>query len=381
MKNQKIKVLHYIKHLECGGGEMLLYNLYQHMNRDKVQFDFLVNTNKEEALNGKLKALGCKVIPLMNNEPKFIPWKILKASFNLKKILANGEYKIIHIHCSNSQGLIYAHIARKAKVPVIVIHAHNSFVDGSSLQIKQLFHRLFKNMYLNDPTDYFACSELAARWLFSENIANNNCLILKNGIDIEKYKYSSTVRASIRRKYGIGEDKKVILNVGRFETQKNQKFLIDVFENINTQSNDYMLIIIGRGSLKYEIEEKVSKSGLNDKIIFIDHTFEVEKFMFASDFFVFPSLHEGLGIAAIEAQASGLPTVISDGVPKDVAISNLVLSIPLDASADIWAKKIMELSLNNNRESCCHAIKKYGYDICESAKILEEFYTNKVRNK
>ena len=157
--------------------------------------------------------------------------------------------------------------------------------------------------------------------------------------------------------------------------------MIDVFKNINEQSDDYMLIIIGKGSLKYEIEKKVSISGLNDKIIFIHHTFEVEKYMFASDLFVLPSLYEGLGIAAIEAQAAGLPTVISDGVPQDTVISDLVLSIPLEAPADIWAEKIMKIELNNNRESSAPVVKKAGYDIYESAKMLEEFYIGKAEWK
>lgn len=377
MDNNKIKVLHYIKHLEYGGGEMLLYNLYQHMDREKIQFDFLVNTNKEEALNEKLKALGSEIIPLMYNEPKFIPWKILKASIMMKKLLACGQYKIIHIHCSNAQGLVYAHIAKKAKVPVIVVHAHNSSVDGSSILIKQIAHRLFKYLYLNNPTDYFACSRLAAMWLFSEKIASDKCVYLKNGIDVEKYRFDSNIRNYMRNKLKLN-NKNVILNIGRLELQKNQMFLLNIFYNICKLSDDFILIIIGKGSLKDQIEKKATSSGIKDKIIFIDHTFEVEKYMFASDLFVLPSLYEGLGIAAIEAQAAGLPTVISDRVPKEAAISDLVFSIPLDVPTDIWAEKIMNLSLNEDRESSYLAIKKAGYDIYESAKLLEKFYINKL---
>ena len=380
MENDKIKVLHYIKYLEYGGSEMLLYNLYQHMNRDKIQFDFLVNTNREEALDEKLKSLGSEIIPLMNNEPKFIPWKILKASIMLKKILSNGQYKIIHIHCSNSQGLVYAHIAKKAKVPVIVIHAHNSGVDGPLLLLKQIVHRLFKYLYLNDPTDYFACSRSAAQWMFSEKIAADKCFYLKNGIDIQKYRFDRNIRNDIRNKLKLN-NKNVILNIGRLVLQKNQLFLMDIFENICRQSDDFILIIIGNGPLKHQIEKKTVLSGIKDKIIFIDHTFEIEKYMFASDLFVLPSLYEGLGIAAIEAQAAGLPTVISDGVPQDTVISDLVLSIPLEAPADIWAEKIMKIELNNNRESSPSVVKKAGYDIYESAKMLEEFYIGKAERK
>ena len=334
--------------------------------------------NKEEALDDKLRAMGSEIIPLMDDEPKFIPWKIIKASINLKRILIRGQYKIIHIHCSNSQGLVYAHIAKKAKVPVIVIHAHNSAVDGSALLLKKIAHRLFKYLYLNDPTDYFACSKSAAQWLFSKRIADNKCIYLKNGIDIEKYKFNSIVRTNMRLKLGISEEKKIILNIGRLEAVKNQEFLIDVFQKIVAQSDDYVLIIIGKGSMKYQIEKKAYLSGVKDRIIFIDHTFEIEKFLFASDVFVLPSLYEGLGIAAIEAQAAGLPTIISDRVPQDTVISDLVLSISLKESADVWAKKIMKIVLNNSRELSSIAVKKAGYDINESAKMLEKFYMNKA---
>lgn len=376
MENEKIKVLHYIKHLEYGGGEMLLYNLYQHMDRNRIQFDFLVNTSKKEALNEKLENLDSEIIPLMNREPKFILWKVIKTSIMLKKLLSIRQYKIIHIHSSNASGFLYAHIAKKAKIPVIIIHAHNSDVDGSLIALKRLIHKILKHLYLNDPTDYFSCSKLAAQWLFTENIANNNCIYLKNGIDIEKYKFNSNVRTKIRKELKVG-DKTVILNVGRLELQKNQQFLIEVFERVCQRSDNYILIIIGKGSLKYQIEKKADSLGIKDKIIFIDHTFEIEKYMFASDLFVLPSLYEGLGIAAIEAQAAGLPTVISDAVPKDVAISDLILQISLNDSINTWAEKIVNLSLNNHREKSNLLVKKAGYDISESAKMLEEFYISK----
>lgn len=376
MAEDKIRVLHYIKHLEYGGGEMLLYNLYQHMDRNRIQFDFLVNTDKEEALDKKMKILGSEIIPLMKKEPRFIPWKIIKSALMLKKLLQEKKYKIIHIHASNGQGLAYAHIARKAKVPVVIVHAHNSDVDGSLIFLKKKIHELFKKMYLNDPTDYFACSKPAAQWLFSEHIAENKCFYLKNGIDITKFKFNSTVRDEMRKELDV-KNQTVILNIGRMEIQKNQQFLIEIFGKICSKSDNYVLVIVGKGTLKHQIQKKADALGITDKIIFVDHTFEIEKYMFASDLFILPSLYEGLGIAAIEAQAAGLPTVISDGVPKEVAISNLVLSIPLSASVDVWAKKIMKIPLNDKREAGIISVKKAEYDIAESAEKLEKFYMNK----
>lgn len=376
MTDGKIKVLHYIKHLEYGGGEMLLYNLYQHMDRNRIQFDFLVNTEEQEALDEKMKILGSEIVPLMKNEPQFIPWKIIKTSLQMKKLLSKKEYKIIHIHSSNGQGLVYAHIARKAGIPVIIVHAHNSDVDGSFIFLKKIIHGLFKTIYLKSPTDYFACSRSAAKWLFSEYIADNNCNYLKNGIDIKKFKFNNTVRFEMRKELGVDE-KTVILNVGRMEVEKNQLFLVEIFAKICSKSDNYILIIVGKGTLKKQIEKKVDTLGIKNKIIFVDHTFEIYKYMFASDLFILPSVYEGLGIAAIEAQATGLSTVISDGVPKEAVISDLTLSIPLSMSADVWAEKVMKISLNDNRETGIILAKKCGYDIVESAKNIEEFYINK----
>ena len=233
---------------------------------------------------------------------------------------------------------------------------------------------------MNDPTDYFACSRLAAQWLFSEKIAADECVYLRNGIDIQKYRFDSNIRNDMRSKLRL-DNKNVILNIGRLELEKNQLFLVDIFESICKQSDDFILIIIGKGSLKHQIEKKAVLFGIKDRIIFIDHTFEIEKYMFASDLFVLPSVYEGFGIAAIEAQATGLPTIISDGVPQETAISDLVLSIPLEVSADIWAERILKIELNNNRELSYLVAQKAGYDINESAKILEEFYIGKTEWK
>ena len=378
--NKPIRVLHYIKHLESGGGETFLYNIYKNIDRDKVQFDFLVNESNEEKLDKKIEALGGKKIVLIKKEPKFIPLKILMAGKALKELLKKEDYGILHIHCSNGQGLLYANIARKAGVPVRITHIHNTTVEGKFVLLKRLFHFACKRLYMNAPTDYIACSKMAAEWLYSDNIVKNGkYILLKNGIESEKYAFSSEIRKKQRSILGWN-DKKIILHIGRMEEQKNQIFLLNIFSEVCKLSCEYRLIMIGQGSLESIIKKRAEELCILEHILFIKYTTEVGKYLFASDVFLLPSLSEGLGIVAIEAQASGLPTIVSDRIPQEAFISDIITSVPLTEDAKTWAKKIIDMEVPKERVLGLNAVRNAGYDIRESASFLEQFYVEKSKN-
>lgn len=375
MNQSKIKVLHYIKHLESGGGEMLLYNIYKNIDREKVQFDFLVNCAKEEKLDPKIKALGGEKIALIEKEPKFTPIKIALVIKNLKKLLKSGNYSIIHIHCSNGQGLLYSHIARTTGVKNVIVHIHSTDVDGKFRLLKKVFHNGCKRAFQNAPTEKIACSELAAKWLYDvETIENNKYILLKNGIEINKYTFTQSIREEYREKVGWN-NKKIIINIGRMEEQKNQLFLLKVFNEILKKDDDYRLIIIGKGSLEKRILDKISELKINDMVKVVPYTDDVEKYLWASDLFLLPSLSEGLGIVVIEAQAAGLPTIVSNGVPKEAFVTDLISSISLDESEKEWAEKIININLNNKRdENYAQSVKDAGYDIKDTAEKLLKLY-------
>lgn len=374
MDNKPVRVLHYIKHLESGGGETLLYNIYQNIDRSQVQFDFLVNDSKEEKLDRKISRLGGRKIVLIKKEPVFTPLKILLVIIELKKMLVKGRYNIFHIHCSNGQGLLYAYIAKLANIPVRIVHIHNTAVDGKFVIFKRLFHELCKKLFISSPTDYFACSELAANWLYTQNIVGNKqYTIIKNGIDINKFIFNSTVREETRTKLGIN-GKKVLINIGRMEPQKNQVFLLKILSRLVAIDNAYVLILIGTGSLKTKIKELARKMALDSNIYFIEYTSQVQKYLWASDLFVLPSLHEGLGIVAVEAQAAGLKTIVSDAVPKEAYISKNISPLSLDIGYQGWADKILSINLDYKRIPRIQSIKQAGYDIKDTAMLLQEFY-------
>lgn len=374
MDPDKIKVLHYIKHLESGGGETLIYNIYKRIDRSKIQFDFLVNQEKEEILNSKVRKLGGKVIPLIKSEPHSAFLKIIKCSCALYKLLLNGGYSIIHIHCSNGQGLLFSYIARKAKVPVRIVHIHNADVDGNFKFLKRCFHKLCRVLFMDAPTGYIACSGKAASWLFSKDIyENKKYLLLKNGIDIQRFMFDQQERKNVRKELGWNRYT-VIVNVGRMESEKNQSFLLDIFHEVVKQRKDFRLLIIGKGNKKKEILNKIGCYGLTDKVKLINYTGAVERYLWASDIFVLPSISEGLAIAAIEAQASGITTIVSDSVPQEAVICEETEVIALKESAKDWAKVIIQRTKTNKGDRMIEPEKLAEYDINKTVGIMENYY-------
>lgn len=389
-----IKVLHYIKHLGSGGGEAFLYNIYQNIDRSRVQFDFLVNTSKQELLDDKITALGGRKVILLNEEPKSTFLKIVCVVNNLYRLLKKEEYKIIHIHCSNGQGLLYAWIAKVAGVPVRITHIHNVTVEGKAVVLKKMFHDLCKLLFMNAPTDYFACSRAAAKWLYSDKIIDKKqYVVINNGIDPEKFRFDEMIRKKIRGEFNFGrgrsdivsgeQKKKILLNIGRMEEQKNQIFLLDIFDHICNLNDDYRLVLIGRGSLEKAIKKHMQELDLADKMTFIKYTDHVEEYMWASDLFLLPSNSEGLGIVAIEAQAAGLRTIVSDRVPREAFITDLISATPLDASVKEWAENVIKADLpsNDKRKRYPDVVKGRGFEIAGVASQLQNFYEDVLKNR
>ena len=223
------------------------------------------------------------------------------------------------------------------------------------------------------PTDFAACSRHAGEWMFGKN---SSFKIIHNAVDLSKYAFNQDVRDNIRNKLGIN-DKFVIGHIGRFCYQKNQEFLIDIFNEIH-KSTDAVLLMIGSGKTESFIKSEIHKLGLDDKAIFIGNTLDVNEYYQAMDFFVLPSRVEGLGMVAVEAQVSGLPVICSTEVPDEVAITNLVTFCPLSEPASEWAKLILSHKVFERRDTT-NEIRNAGYDITKEAKILENYYLNMIK--
>lgn len=226
-------------------------------------------------------------------------------------------------------------------------------------------------------TNYFACSEHAGEWLFGKRVLKEGKItVIKNAIDVDKFKYDAIMRDKMRKKLGV-KDKIVFGHVGRFAKQKNHDFLIDVFFDIYQKRKDVVLLLIGEGSLEEKIKEKVKEKKLDDVVKFLGTKENVNDYMQAMDIFLFPSLYEGLGIVLVEAQCSGLMCVASTEVPKEVELTQNIFFA--ENRIDIWESLILE-HLNYKRESDIRNISVNGYSIKDSVVDLENRYLELVNN-
>lgn len=356
-----IRVLHVVTYMGRGGLETMLMNYYRHMDRNKIQFDFLVHRDFEADYDQEILDLGGRIYHIS----RLIPWSRSYRAKLKSFFREHPEYQIVHVHqdCLSSVAL---QCARECGMPVRIAHSHNSSQDKNLKYLIKLHYMKKIPVYA---TDLFACSESAGRWMFGEIFFR----LLNNAIDTECYKYSKSVDMEVREEFGLGNSI-VIGHVGRFDTQKNHKFLIDIFYACTKLEPNIKFLLVGDGEGKDEIRKKVQERNLQDKVIFTGIRSDVNRLMQAMNVFVFPSLYEGLPVTMIEAQAAGLPCVISDHVSSECIVTKgLVSSVPLEESPARWAEHILQQSCRNH-ENHIEEIKEAGYDISAAAKKLESFY-------
>ena len=360
-----IRVLHIVTTMNRGGLETMIMNYYRHIDRSKVQFDFLVHCDFEADYDREIKDLGGKIYRISRLNPfSFKYHKELNDFFK-----NHPEYKIVHVHqdCMSSIAL---KAAMKNNVPIRIAHSHSS---SQNKNIKYLIKKYYMKKIPKYATNLFACGQEAGDWMFS----GNNYVILKNAIDTNLYKYSLKNSIAIKKELDL-ENKIVIGHVGNFTYPKNHNFLIDIFSEVLKINSKAVLLLVGGGTEKTNIQEKVISLGLEDKVIFMGVRNDVNKLMQAMDVFVFPSLYEGLPVTLIEAQASGLPIIKSDNVSDQCILTDNVVSISLDKSADSWAKEILNFVNSFDRKDTSLEIINNGYDISSNAKWLENYYLNEV---
>ncbi|MFB6317644.1 glycosyltransferase [Saccharicrinis sp. FJH54] len=357
-------VLHVLGRLNRGGAETLIMNLYRTIDRSKVQFHFVKHTNEKCAYDDEIISLGGKihVIERYTGINHFIYVRLWK-----KLLKTNPEYTIIHGHI-RSTASIYLLLAKKFN-RITIIHSHATGSRGN------LISRSVKNVmqlpirYISDY--FFACSEEAASWLFGKKKVSDT-LILKNAINAETFRYDDKIRKKFRRSYGL-ENKLVLVHVGSFTKPKNHIFLLAIFKEILHKKNDTMLLLVGEGDLKQNLIERISADKLFDSVLFLGSRDDIPNILMGADAFIFPSIFEGFGIAALEAQASGLPTHVSDVLPTEIKATDLLFYHSLKKSAKEWAQEIIDNKIEH-RSDRVDSIKELGYDIVVQTNILKEFY-------
>ena len=358
------RVLHVVTRMGYGGIETLLMNIYRNIDREYVQFDFVVTSKIEGEYDNEIKELGGNIYYLPKRSKRII--RYIKTWKKFLKDNAN-KYNTIHVHVSSLTNITPIKLARKYGIRNIFVHAHNTHQNGIMHNILNIINR--QNI-AKEATRLFACSTEAGKYCFGKNRFE----VLKNGILTDKFIFNEQIRKEKRIQFKLKNNNLAIINVARFSEQKNHKFLIDIFNEIYSQNEKARLYLVGDGPLKTEIEKKVTDMKLNDVVYFLNKRNDVNEILQAMDLFIMPSLHEGLPVVGIEAQASGLPIYISDTVSAEVKITDLVTFYSLQESAENWAKNILDTINTKKRSNMQFQIIEAGYDIVNTAKILEQYY-------
>ena len=357
-----------------GGVENVIMNYYRKLNRKKYQFDFLCNTNKV-AYSDEINSLGGKIYKIVarSNNRKEYKKQINEFFKNHSK-----EYNTIWVNVCSLANIDYLKYAKKYGIKYRIIHSHNS--QNMDSKLRGILHKINKIFIKKYATDFWACSDDAGEWFYDKSIINSNrYLVVNNAIDIDKFKYNEDIRNKYRKELNI-ENKIVIGNVGRLHFQKNQSFAIDIYNKLQKNNNNVIMLIIGQGEDYDKLKSKVDSLNLQDKVIFLGVRNDIPELMQAMDIFLFPSVFEGLGLVLIESQASGLLTYASSNVIPDLVKMDdeRFKFISLNDKPSEWAKIIIkDFPKIRDRKSNDECIKKAGYDINTEIKKIEKYFNRK----
>lgn len=375
MNEPIIRVLHITEMLSAAGIESFIMNMYRNIDRNKVQFDFLVLRNEKEFYDDEIKNLGGKKYFIHSNIKN--TWlRILDESHQIELFLKEHPYEIVHIHYTTPLRAPYLLAAKKAGVSTRIYHAHSAAVSGKS-KLKLFIYKYYRKKIMEWGTTWFACSKAAAKWIFPEQLLQTgNVEVVCNGIDTERFKYNKNRRCLIRKQLELG-DSYTLIHTGRFIEQKNQMFLLDIFKELKEKIPNAKLLLLGKGELLEKTEEKAKRLEIENDVLFLGVKENVEDYLFAADCYVMPSLYEGLPVAAVEAECSGLPTVLSETITKEVQLTNNVSFISLEKSAKYWSEQICKYKEFKRIDSSMD-IANNGYSILIGAKRLQKYYENAV---
>lgn len=368
-----IRVLQVIGSLNNGGSQAMVMSLYRNIDRSKIQFDFIYFHEKEIFYKNEIESLGGRVylIPNFNGQNMKEYCSAWKRFF-----IEHPEYKIIHGHVRSSAS-IYLKIAKKYGL-VTIAHSHNTSNGiGVNAFVKNCFQ--YPIRYIADYL--FACSEESGQWLYGEKVTRKKpIIVINNAIDSKQYIFKADVRKRMRKELDV-ENKFVIGHVGRFFYPKNHEYMIDIFSEVHKLLNSAVLLLIGSGDLQEHIKEKVQKLGLEESVRFLGIRSDVADLMQAMDLFLFPSIHEGLPVALVEAQASGLHCVVSKNVTTEIALTDLIDYVDLNEPSDAWARKILIYNNLYERKNTRNQIVTAGYDIENAANRIENFYKERIKDR
>ena len=366
-----IRVLNLFTVMDRGGAETMVMNYYRHIDRTKVQFDFLVHREQRGAYDDEIEALGGRIYRMY----PIYPQNFARYKRDIRVFFKDHpEYRIIHSHMSELGYFAFKEAAKQG-VPIRICHAHNA---PHVFNMKMIMRDYFKKRMMPYLTHLFMCGVESGRWLYGKE-NENRFIMLNNAVDASAYTYNPAKRTEMRLQIEL-TDELAVGHVGRFNQQKNHPFLLEIFAALLKKEPNAVLLLVGGGTDMQKMQAKAQTLGIAEKVRFLGIRSDVADMMQAMDVFVFPSLYEGLGIALIEAQAAGLPCVVSDTIPHEAYLTDLVDSESLSAPAEKWAEKILAKRAIPRTDRRTE-IAAHGFDITIEAVKLQEFYINAYEQK
>ena len=370
------RVLQIMGGLKRGGLETFAMNMYRSIDRNEIQFDFLLTQVAGGDYEEEAKSMGANIyyMPARNKGYKAYR-KALDIFFR-----EHHDYIAIHEHISSLTSIDPAYYAKKYGIPVRIFHSHSSSIQKSLRLhwVHTILHYLNKPKVHSWATHYLGCSDKALDWMYKYTGVRSKAIMVNNGIDSEKYVYNEAIRKEVRNELGIENDDFVIGHVGRFIPLKNQGFLVDILEELHKYIPTAKLMLVGEGETKEEVSAKADSKGLKKYTVFTGVRSDVMRLMQAMDIFVMPSWFEGLPVSLVEAQAAGLPVVASESISHDSDITGTILFKSINESADEWAKSILKWKEKCGRPNNIEKIKKAGFDSKTTVKQLVNIYIGNV---
>jgi len=372
--SQPIRVLHIFGRMNRGGAETFIMHVYRNIDRSRIQFDFAVHSDQPGHYDEEIRSLGGRIFVLPRPHPATLPayWRAL-----VRVLRDEGPFAVVHSHVHFYSGIPLA-IAASTGIPRRIAHSHNISDGKRSTWPRRLYRWYMRSLISRYATHMLGCSRPACEALYGSKCwRDKRVQVVHYGIDLTPFELLPKDRNLLRDRIGLPRDCLLIGHVGRFDVQKNHRFLIEIFESLVAQCPTARLVLVGDGPLRPEIERLVRVKGIQDRVFFLGVRADVPEIMGCLDVFLFPSLYEGLGIVLIEAQAAGVPCVVSDVIPDEADLGlRLINRVNLESPLRLWLDSIM---------TCLHipcpewnvraqALRKNGYDIRTSSIHLERIY-------
>jgi glycosyltransferase EpsF len=374
------RILHIVSAMNRGGAETVLMNVHRHLNRSKVQFDYVSHSTKKCDFDDEIASLGGQIyrIPSLGQSG---PISYIRS---LKKIMSAHDYAAVHAHTDYQSGFVTL-AAKMIGINKRICHSHSSNWGRSNGLKGKIALKALQAIIKYSATDCCACSVAAAHFLFGRDWANTNKVrVLKNGIDIDQFIHCTVRDDSVRQELNIAPGTKIIGHIGRFSPSKNHQFLLRILERMLEGGKQVVAVFVGDGPLMQEVEHQANQLGIYNYTRFLGVRNDIPRLMAAFDVFVFPSLFEGFGMVTLEAQASGTPCVAADTVPKATDLGlGLMSFVSLDASLNSWIDKIDHAMLTDRPDAkriYSHFIKS-GFDIKQNIEDWMAVYGIKVKGE